>query len=47
MILRYKNERHLMNNRLKNNVLNDYDNVINNNKEKYKMKLLGLKSSLI
>ena len=45
--LKYQNHKNIMNNRRKINIINIYDNVINNKKENYKKKLLELKSSLI
>ena len=44
IFLRYKNYKK---NRNKKNILNGYDNVIDNKKENYQMKILQLKSSLI
>ena len=47
LFFRYKNQKEYMLKKNRKNIINIYDNVINNNKKNYKLKLLELKSSLI
>lgn len=47
LLLMLKNQNQYMKNENRKNIVNDYDNVINNKKENYQAKLLELKSSLL